>query len=95
MFISVIPVILLLLVIIIIIIMIKVTVLNLLYGIKSKLHYKEIRNACNHTLHNLLSFRLPPKNVGLMITIYKTIILPVVLYGCETCSQERTKIEGV
>jgi hypothetical protein len=33
---------------------------------------------------NLLSSRLLPKN--LKIRIYKTIILPVVLYGCETWS---------
>jgi hypothetical protein len=32
-----------------------------------------------------LSFRLLPKTVK--IRIYKTIILPVVLYGCETRSQ--------
>jgi len=34
---------------------------------------------------NLLSSRLLSKNVK--ITIYRTIILPVVLYGCETWSQ--------
>jgi len=32
----------------------------------------------------LLSFRLPSKNVK--IKIYRTIILPVVLYGCEAWS---------
>jgi len=35
-------------------------------------------------LQNLLSFRLLSKN--LKIKIYRTIILPVVLYGCETWS---------
>jgi hypothetical protein len=35
-------------------------------------------------VQNLLSSRLLSKNVK--IRIYKTIILPVVLYGCETCS---------
>ena len=35
-------------------------------------------------MHNLLSSRLLSKN--LKIKIYKTIILPVVLYGCETWS---------
>jgi hypothetical protein len=35
-------------------------------------------------VQNLLSFRLLPKNVK--VRIYKTIILPVVLYGCETLS---------
>jgi hypothetical protein len=39
-------------------------------------------NACTHSVQNLLSSRLLPKSVK--IRIYKTIILPVVLYGCET-----------
>jgi hypothetical protein len=39
-------------------------------------------NACYHSAQNLLSSRLLSKN--LKIRIYKTIILPVVLYGCET-----------
>jgi hypothetical protein len=37
-----------------------------------------------HGNTNLLSSRLLSKN--LKIRIYKTIILPVVLYGCETWS---------
>ena len=41
-------------------------------------------SACYHSVQNLLSSRLLPKN--LKIKIYKTIILPVVLYGCETWS---------
>jgi hypothetical protein len=41
-------------------------------------------NACYHSVQNLLFSRLLSKNVN--ITIYKTIILPVVLYGCETWS---------
>ena len=41
-------------------------------------------NACYHSVQNLLSFRLLLKN--LKIKIYRTIILPVVLYGCETWS---------
>jgi hypothetical protein len=41
-------------------------------------------NACYHSVQNHLSFRLLSKN--LKIRIYKTIILPVVLYGCETWS---------
>jgi hypothetical protein len=41
-------------------------------------------NACYHSIQNLLSSRLLFKN--LKIRIYKTIILPVVLYGCETWS---------
>ena len=39
-------------------------------------------NACYHSVQNLLSSSLLSKN--LKITIYRTIILPVVLYGCET-----------
>jgi hypothetical protein len=41
-------------------------------------------NACHHLVQNLLSSHLLSKNVK--IRIYKTIILPVVLYGCETWS---------
>jgi hypothetical protein len=41
-------------------------------------------NACYHSVQNLLSSRLLPKNVK--VRIYKTLILSVVLYGCETWS---------
>jgi len=41
-------------------------------------------NACCHSVRNLLSSRLLSKN--LKIKIYRTIILPSVLYGCETGS---------
>jgi hypothetical protein len=41
-------------------------------------------NACYHSVHSLLSSRLLSRNVK--VKIYKTIILPVVLYGCETWS---------
>jgi hypothetical protein len=41
-------------------------------------------NACYHSVQNLLSSRLLSKNVK--IRIYKTIILPLVLCGCETWS---------
>jgi hypothetical protein len=41
-------------------------------------------NACYHSVQNLLSSRLLSKNVK--VRIYKTIILPVVLCGCETWS---------
>jgi hypothetical protein len=40
--------------------------------------------ACYHSVQSLLSSRLLSKN--LKIRIYKTIILPAVLYGCETWS---------
>ena len=39
-------------------------------------------NSCYYSVKTLLSSRLLFKN--LKIKIYKTIILPVVLYGCET-----------
>jgi len=41
-------------------------------------------NACYHSVQNLSSSRLLSKK--LRIKIYSTIILPVVLYGCETWS---------
>jgi hypothetical protein len=39
-------------------------------------------NVCYHSVQNLLLYHLISKN--LKINIYKTVILPVVLYGCET-----------
>jgi hypothetical protein len=53
-------------------------------------------NACYHSVQNLLSSRLLSKN--LKIRIYKTIILPVVLYRCETWSptlREKHRLGGV
>jgi hypothetical protein len=47
--------------------------------IKSRL---KLGNACYHSLQNLSSSRLLSKN--LKIKIYRIIILPAVLYGCET-----------
>jgi hypothetical protein len=41
-------------------------------------------NACYHLVQNLLSFHLLSRNVK--VKIYTTIILTVVLYGCETWS---------
>ena len=41
-------------------------------------------SACYHSVQNLLSSRLLSQN--LKIKIYRTIILPVVMYGCETWS---------
>ena len=43
-----------------------------------------VRNACYHSVQNLLSSNLLSKYVK--INIYRTIILPIVLYGCETWS---------
>jgi hypothetical protein len=39
-------------------------------------------NICYHAVQNLLSSQLISKNIK--IKIYKAVILPVVLYGCET-----------
>jgi len=50
--------------------------------IKSRL--RSAGNACYHSVQNLLSSRLLSKN--LKIKIYRTIILPIVFYGCETWS---------
>jgi hypothetical protein len=41
-------------------------------------------NGCYHAVQNLLSSHLLSRNVK--IKIYKAIILPVGLYGCETLS---------
>ena len=48
-------------------------------AIKSKL---KSGSACYHSVQNLFSSRLLSKN--LKIKIHRTIILPVVLHGCET-----------
>jgi len=44
----------------------------------------ESGNACYYSVQNLLSSSLLSKNID--VNIYSTIILPVVLYGCETWS---------
>src|SRR5215468_8480660 len=44
----------------------------------------KLGNACYHSVQNILSYRLLSKN--LKIKIYRTVIVPVVLYGCETWS---------
>jgi hypothetical protein len=49
--------------------------------IKSKLNSG---NACYHSVQSILSSHLLSKNVT--VKIYNTIILPVVLYECETWS---------
>ena len=47
--------------------------------IKSRL---KSENACYYSLQNLLSSTLLSRNLN--IKIYRTVILPVLLYGCET-----------
>jgi hypothetical protein len=63
--------------------------------------HKEIKsrlksgNACYHSVQNLLSSSLLSKNVK--IKIYRIIILPVVLYGCESWSltlREECRLRG-
>ena len=44
----------------------------------------KLGNDCYYSAQNLLSSSLLSKN--LQIKIYRTIILPVVLYGCDTWS---------
>ena len=41
-------------------------------------------NACYHSVHNLFNYSLRSKNLKIMI--YRTIIFPIILYGCETWS---------
>jgi hypothetical protein len=50
-------------------------------GIKKILN---LGNSCYYSVQNLLSSHLLSKN--LKMTIYRTILLPVVLYGCGTWS---------
>jgi hypothetical protein len=58
------------------------TNLNLIHEeLKSSL---DLDNACCHTVQNILPSLLLSKYVK--IGIHKNVILPVVLYGCETCS---------
>jgi len=49
--------------------------------IKSRL---KLENACYYSVQNLLSSGLLSKKFKINILVYRTIILPVVLYGCET-----------
>jgi hypothetical protein len=49
-------------------------------------------NACYHSFQSLLSSRLLSRNVK--VKIYKTKILPVVLYGCETRSLTLREKQG-
>jgi uncharacterized protein (UPF0548 family) len=52
-------------------------------------------NACYHSVHNLLSSWLLLKNLKIRIRVYKTVILPVVLYGCKTWSLTLRKEQGL
>jgi hypothetical protein len=61
------------------------TTLTNLYDIHDEIKSRlNSGNACYYSVQHLLSRRLISKN--LKIKIYKTVILPVVLYGCDTWS---------
>jgi len=55
----------------------------------------KLGNACYYSVQNLVSSRL--LSINLKVKIYRTIILPIVLYGCETWSltEGGTEAEGV
>jgi hypothetical protein len=55
--------------------------------IKSKLHSE---NACCHSVQSLLSSRLLSRNIN--VKVYKTIILPVVLYGWSFILREEHRL---
>jgi hypothetical protein len=65
----------------------------------SSLHTKEIYsrlnsgNACYHSVHSLSSSCPLSRNVK--VKIYRTIILPVVLYVCETWSPTLREEDGL
>jgi hypothetical protein len=48
-----------------------------------------VEKTCYHSVQGLLSSCLLPKNVW--IQVYKSVILPVVLYGCEIFLTSRKK----
>ena len=56
-------------------------------GLNLNIYVESIMVICYHSVQNILSSRLLSKN--LKTKIYRTIILPVVLYGCETWSLTR------
>jgi len=58
-----------------------------------KLNANCSRNSCYYLMHNLLSYSLLSKNVK--VKIYKTIILPFVLYGYETWSPTVSEEHGL
>jgi hypothetical protein len=65
--------------------LIHINMTTIEYLIQEKINRRlTLGNACYHSVQNLLSSRLLSKNIK--IRIHKTIILPVVLYGCETLS---------
>jgi hypothetical protein len=62
--------------------MYSISIINAVHEvIKSRLN---MGNACYQSVHSLLSSHLLPRNV--QVKIYKILIVPFVLYGCETGS---------
>jgi len=62
-----------------------VVIFILLYSIQEEIKNRlKSGNACYHSVQNLLSSSLLSKNIK--IKIYRTVILTVGLYGCETWS---------
>jgi len=62
-------------------------------AIKSRL---KSGNACYHSVQNILSSGLLSRNIN--IKIYRTVIMRVVLYGCETWSltlREERRLRGL
>ena len=67
----------------------SLTVYSVKFGVKRALnlipyYFHSLGNACYYSVQNLLSSSLLSKT--LKIKIYRNILLPVVLYGCETWS---------
>jgi hypothetical protein len=52
--------------------------------IKKEIKRRNSGNACHHSVQNLQSSHLLSKNIE--TRMYKTVVLPLVLYGCETWS---------
>ena len=78
--------------IIIILLYLLILIYSIAEEIKSRLRSG---NACYHSVQNLLSSRLLSKI--LKMKIHRTVILPIVLYGCETWSltlREERKLRG-
>jgi hypothetical protein len=50
-------------------------------------------NACYRSVHSLLSSCLLSRNIK--VKIYKTVVQPVVLYGCETWSLTLREVHGL
>jgi len=65
--------------------MIFFNVISLRVNIQEKIRSRlKSGNACYHSAQNLLSSSLLSKNIK--IKMHRTVVLPVVLYGCETWS---------